>query len=322
MIIIVTGAAGFIGYHTSLTLLQQGHTVIGIDNLNAYYDIALKKARLAQLTVFPEFTFYQQDIADAPAMERIASKHKNVTHVVHLAAQAGVRYSIDHPFSYVHSNLTGHMVILELCRHLPKLAHLVYASSSSVYGNHNTVPFSTDAVVNTPRSLYAATKQCNEVLTYSYSYLYQIPATGLRFFTVYGPWGRPDMAVYSFTKAIINQTPIALFNHGKMKRDFTYIDDIVSGIIAALGHPPTVSPAHTVYNLGHHRPVELEAFVDTLERFIGKKAIREYHPMHAGDMIETCADITPAVQLLGFSPKTTLDQGLSNFVTWYKQYHL
>lgn len=322
MIILVTGAAGFIGSHTSLALLKQGHTVIGVDNLNSYYDTTLKQDRLAQLTPFPNFIFYHQDIAEAEGINHIARQHPDITHIVHLAAQAGVRYSVDHPFTYVHSNLVGHMVILEMCRHLPQLQHLVYASSSSVYGNNNTVPFATDAVANTPRSLYAATKQCNEVLTYSYSYLYTIPATGLRFFTVYGPWGRPDMAVYSFTKAIINGTPIQLFNHGNMRRDFTYIDDIVAGILSALVRPPSISPPHTIYNLGHHQPIALEAFVDTLESIIGKKAIREYHPMHPGDMIETYADIQSAHADLGFTPTTSIKTGLTAFVSWYKQYHV
>jgi len=322
MVIIVTGAAGFIGFHVSLALLKQGHTIIGIDNLNAYYDVKLKQDRLASLTSFSDFIFYHQDISDSKEIEIIARTHPETTQVVHLAAQAGVRYSVEHPFAYLQSNLVGHMVILEMCRHLPNIKHLVYASSSSVYGNNNNVPFSTDAIVNTPRSLYAATKQCNEVLTYSYSYLYHIPATGLRFFTVYGPWGRPDMAVYSFTKAIVNGTPIHLFNHGAMQRDFTYIDDIVSGIIQALNHPPLTSPPHTVYNLGNHKPVSLETFVDTLETIIGKKAIREYHPMHPGDMIETYADITDTQTHLRFFPSTPLKTGLGVFFNWYKHYHL
>jgi UDP-glucuronate 4-epimerase len=321
MIILVTGAAGFIGYHTSLTLLRQGHTVIGIDNLNDYYSVTLKKYRLKELKIFPNFIFYKKDISNHRDMLAIAKNHSDISHIVHLAAQAGVRYSVDHPLTYVQSNLVGHMMILEMCRNLPQLQHLVYASSSSVYGNNNVIPFSTNDIVNAPRSLYAATKQCNEVLTYSYSYLYHIHATALRFFTVYGPAGRPDMAVYSFTKSIFENKPIQLFNNGNMKRDFTYVDDIVSGIIASLNHRPATTPPHAIYNLGHHQPVELATFVALLEAAIGKKAILEYKPMHPGDMEATCADITSTTENLGFIPKTSLAEGLKHFVAWYKNYY-
>jgi UDP-glucuronate 4-epimerase len=321
MVIILTGAAGFIGYHTALALLRQGHSVIGVDNFTPYYSLDLKKSRLKELKAFPNFIFYKQDISEHKTILALAKKHPQVTHIIHLAAQAGVRYSIDHPLSYVQSNLVGHMMMLELCRLLPKLEHFVYASSSSVYGNNNITPFSTTAIVNAPRSLYAATKQCNEVLTYSYSYLYNIPATGLRFFTVYGPSGRPDMAVYSFTKSIFEDKPIKVFNHGKMKRDFTYIDDIVAGILSSLTHPTSSIPPHTVYNLGNNKPVELSEFISLLEKAIGKKAHLEYHPMQVGDMEETCADITNSSQDLGFKPKTSLAEGLQNFVGWYKNYY-
>lgn len=321
MIILLTGAAGFIGSHTARALLEQGHTVIGVDNVNDYYDVSLKKNNLKSLRTFPHFIFYKKDISSQREIMKIAKKHSDITHVIHLAAQAGVRYSIDHPFSYVQSNLVGHMMILEMCRSLSHLKQLVYASSSSVYGNNNAVPFSTSAVVNAPRSLYAATKQCNEVLTYSYSYLYNIPATGLRFFTVYGPCGRPDMAVYSFTKAIIEGKPIKVFNHGNMKRDFTYVGDIVAGILASIHHIPQTTVPHKVYNLGNHQPVELSEFISLLEKIIGKKATLEYHPMHPGDMQETCADISDSTHDLGFLPRTPLAEGLPNFVAWYKNYY-
>lgn len=322
--ILLTGAAGFIGFHTARALLAQGHAVIGVDALNDYYDVSLKKARLDQLQKQQGFTFYHANIADRGAMADIAARHAGIDTIIHLAAQAGVRYSLENPFAYAESNLMGQMVMLETARHLKDLKHLVYASSSSVYGNTTPPPFAVDARADQPVSLYAATKRAGEMLAYSYADLYGIPATGLRFFTVYGPWGRPDMAYFSFTKAILAGQPIKVFNNGDLRRDFTYIDDIVDGILASAGKPPEKSGSHAphrVLNLGNHRPVMLGDFITTLENALGKKAIRENAPMAAGDVYETCADITLSQKLLGFEPKTTLDAGIPRFVDWYRSYY-
>ncbi len=322
--ILLTGAAGFIGFHTARALLAQGHAVIGVDALNDYYDVSLKKARLDQLQKQQGFTFYHANIADRGAMADIAASHAGIDTIIHLAAQAGVRYSLENPFAYAESNLMGQMVMLETARHLKNLKHFVYASSSSVYGNTTPPPFAVDARADQPVSLYAATKRTGEMLTYSYSDLYGIPATGLRFFTVYGPWGRPDMAYFSFTKAILAGQPIKVFNNGDLRRDFTYIDDIVDGILASAGKPPEKSGSqapHSVLNLGNHRPVMLGDFITTLENALGKKAVRENAPMAAGDVYETCADITLSQKLLGFEPKTTLDAGIPRFVDWYRGYY-
>ncbi|MBL4908347.1 MAG: NAD-dependent epimerase/dehydratase family protein, partial [Sneathiella sp.] len=280
MTVLVTGAAGFIGMHVSKTLLEAGEEVVGIDNLNSYYDVTLKHKRLAQLTSFENFTFLELDIADTEKLTVSLGRFQNITKVVHLAAQAGVRYSISHPFDYARSNLSGFLSILEYCRNLEKLEHLVYASSSSVYGGNKELPYSVDQSVDKPISLYAATKKSNELMAHSYSHLYRIPTTGLRFFTVYGPWGRPDMAYWLFSDAMLKGTPIKIFNNGDMKRDFTYIDDIVSGIIKVLEAAPisenTETPPYRVYNIGNHRSEPLMGLVSILEKSLGVKAELEF----------------------------------------------
>jgi len=323
MTVLVTGSAGFIGYHVCEALLGRGARVLGVDDLNAYYDPALKRARLARLAGRPGFTFAEADIADPDAMTALVGGAPTITKVVHLAAQAGVRYSIERPFAYLHSNLAGHLVILELCRHaLPRLEHLVYASSSSVYGGNTKIPFAETDPVNLPVSLYAATKRADELISHTYSHLYGIPATGLRFFTVYGPWGRPDMAYYSFTDAIARGRPITLYNHGEMARDFTYVDDAVAGVLAALDRPPVSDGGarHRIYNLGNNEPVTLRHFVRVLEQALNRAALIELAPLPQGDMLRTYADIEASRRDLGFSPTTSLDDGLQRFVAWYKLY--
>ncbi len=324
MAVLVTGAAGFIGSHVSHALLARGEQVVGIDNLNDYYDPALKRARLERLEAKSGFAFEHADIADLDAITELARRHRDtVTGVVHLAAQAGVRHSLTKPFDYVQANLQGHMVMLEVCRHeLPQLAHLVYASSSSVYGGNTKIPFSVEDPVDQPVSLYAATKRADELMSHCYSHLYRMPATGLRFFTVYGPWGRPDMAAYLFADAIIHGRPITLNNHGEMERDFTYIDDIVDGVIAALDRPPQGDGApHAIYNLGNHRPVTLRHFVRTLEDALGVEAQIELAPLPPGDVVRTYADIEVSQRDLGFEPKVPIEEGLPRFVAWYRAYH-
>ena len=331
MTVLVTGAAGFIGYHVSRALLARGEAVLGVDNLTPYYDPALKRARLARLEADPDFRFAELDIADREAMTALAREHgAAITGVVHLAAQAGVRHSLTKPFDYVRSNLDGHMVVLEVCRHeLPVLGHLVYASSSSVYGGNTKVPFSVEDRVDDPVSLYAATKRADELMSHCYSHLYGLPATGLRFFTVYGPWGRPDMAAYLFAEAITRGRPITLFNHGRMRRDFTYIDDITAGVLAALDRPPPAraggdddgAPPHRVYNLGNNRPVELRDFVAALEAALGQQAAIELAPMQPGDVPATWADIEASRRDLGYQPTTPIEEGLARFVEWYRSYH-
>jgi len=326
--ILLTGAAGFIGFHVAKKLLSRGMAVIGVDSLNDYYDPSLKKARIAQIKDHKAFTFIQADIADAKAIGQIVSGNPGITAIVHLAAQAGVRYSLENPHAYAQSNLAGQLVMLEAARNLKKLEHFVYASSSSVYGNATQAPFPETARTNQPVSLYAATKRAGELMTHSYCELYKFPATGLRFFTVYGPWGRPDMAYFSFTKAILEDKPIKVFNNGDLRRDFTYIDDIVYGVVQAIDKPPTEKSRyrigdakHRIFNLGNHRPVMLGDFIATIEKSLGKKATRENAPMAAGDVYETCADITAARDVLGFEPQTTLDAGIPKFVDWYKAYY-
>lgn len=326
MAILLTGVAGFIGAHVAAALLRRGERVIGVDNLNAYYDPALKRARLRQLEGREGFVFELLDIADEAGMNALAKRHAGeITAVVHLAAQAGVRWSLTHPFDYVRANLVGHMVILELCRHhLPQLRHLVYASSSSVYGANTRMPFSVEDRVDHPVSLYAATKRADELLSEAYARLYGIPQTGLRFFTVYGPWGRPDMALYIFTDAIVAGRPVTLFNHGKMRRDFTYVDDIVDGVLAAVDRVPRAGPGmppHRIYNLGNHRPVELEHLVRVLEEAIGRKAEVRLEPLQPGDVVETFADIEASRRDLGFEPKTPIEEGVRRFVEWHRSYH-
>lgn len=330
MPILVTGAAGFIGHHVSKRLLDRGEQVIGIDNLNDYYSVELKRARLTELQrSHNSFSFVQVDFADTTALAE-ALKPFEIDRVIHLGAQAGVRYSITNPHAYVTSNLVGHLNILEYCRHQEGMKHLVYASSSSVYGSNTKLPFSVDDRVDLPISLYAATKKSDELMSEVYSHLYRLPQTGLRFFTVYGPWGRPDMALWLFTDAILKGEPIKVFNHGDMMRDFTYVDDIVTGIVACLDNPPpddgqqkaggSVNP-HRVYNIGNHRSEPLLRMIEVLEQALGKKAERELLPMQPGDVRETYADITAIQSDLGFEPTTPIDVGIPKFVEWFRKYH-
>ncbi len=324
MSVLVTGAAGFIGYHVAEALLARGEAVVGVDNLNPYYDVGLKEARLARLEAKSGFAFLRCDIADPEALEAALAPHRAIRRVVHLAAQAGVRYSLSHPFAYLSSNLTGHLVMLELCRRLPDFEHLVYASSSSVYGGNRKLPFAVEDRVDQPISLYAATKKADELMSHSYSHLYRMPQTGLRYFTVYGPWGRPDMALYIFTRALLAGEPITLFNHGDMNRDFTYVDDVVAGTLAALDRPPAgdnAAPPHRLYNLGNHRSEPLLRLVEVLERATGIEATKQLEPMQPGDVKDTYADIAGAQADLGFAPTITIDEGVPRFVDWYRSYH-
>ena len=324
--ILVTGAAGFVGFYLSQQLLTNGETVIGIDNLNDYYDVSLKQARLEQLFNHKNFQFFQIDLANRSKVDELFANSKPDV-VVHLAAQAGVRYSITHPHAYVDSNLVGFTNILEGCRHA-EVQHFVYASSSSVYGANTKIPFAVGDRVDHPVSLYAATKKANELMAYTYSHLYQIPTTGLRFFTVYGPWGRPDMAYFSFTKSILSGKPIKVFNYGKMRRDFTYIDDIVEGIVKVTNKIPQSnltaekkSAPYKIYNIGNNQPVNLVDFIESLEKHLGVKAQKELLPMQPGDVPETYADIDDLMKDTGFKPKTSLDVGLKHFVDWYRSYY-
>jgi len=333
MRVLVTGVAGFIGSHLAHRLLARGDTVIGVDNLNDYYDPTLKHARLARLTVQAGFEFHEQDIADRAGMETLFAK-AGAQRVVNLAAQAGVRYSLTHPHAYVDANLVGFMNILEGCRH-NRVEHLVYASSSSVYGLNTTMPFSVHHNVDHPVSLYAATKKANELMAHTYSHLYRLPTTGLRFFTVYGPWGRPDMALFLFTKAILAGKPIQVFNEGRMQRDFTFIDDIVEGVLRTLDHvakpnpawnsaepDPGTSPApYRIYNIGNNNPVELTRFIAAIETALGRKAIRELLPMQPGDVPATSADVADLQADVGFSPSTSIETGIARFIDWYKEYY-
>jgi len=326
MSVLVTGAAGFIGFHVSQALLARGDAVVGVDNLNPYYDVALKRARLAELAPLAGFTFHEADISDRAAIAAIVGRHPEIDRVVHLAAQAGVRHSLENPYAYIEANVMGQVVMLEAVRRLPRVASFVYASSSSVYGGNTKQPSSIDDRVDTPVSLYAATKRADELITHAYCHLYGIPATGLRFFTVYGPWGRPDMAAYLFADAITNGRPIRVFNHGQMARDFTYIDDIVVGTLAALDRPPTIDAGTggakcRVYNLGNHRPEKLLDFIAVLETALGRKAEKELLPMEPGDVASSFADIEASRRDLGYEPKTPIAIGLPRFVAWYRSYH-
>jgi UDP-glucuronate 4-epimerase len=323
MAILVTGAAGFIGSHVAGRLLSRGDTVIGVDNLNAYYDVRLKEARLARLTGHPRFSFHRVDIADREGFNAALAPHAgDITAAIHLAAQAGVRHSIDHPFDYISANILGHLVVLEWCRHRPGFGHLVYASSSSVYGGNTKLPFSVEDRVDQPISLYAATKKADELMSHTYSHLYRIPQTGLRFFTVYGPWGRPDMALFKFCRAILDNQPITIFNDGHMRRDFTFIDDIVEGIVAVADRQPAGPgvPAK-VYNIGNHRSEPLVRFISVIEEALGIKAEIIYEAMQAGDVKETFADIQPLTDDFGFHPKTSIDEGIPKFVRWYRDFY-
>jgi UDP-glucuronate 4-epimerase len=323
MTVLVTGAAGFIGYHCATKLAERGETVIGIDSLSDYYDVRLKQARLADLAPRKNFTFKEMSIADRGEMVELARAFPRIDRILHLAAQPGVRYSLINPHAYVEANVLGHLNILEMARHQAGFKHLVYASSSSVYGGNTKLPFAIEDPVDQPVSLYAATKKSDELMSHCYSHLYRVPATGLRFFTVYGPWGRPDMAAWLFTEAIFNGEPIQVFNHGDMKRDFTYIDDIVTGVLAALDHPaPSVqgAPPHRVYNIGNHRAEPLLRFIEVIEKAVGKKAKIDLKPMQPGDVKETYADVTAIQRDLGFAPDTPIDVGIPRFVDWFKGY--
>jgi UDP-glucuronate 4-epimerase len=321
--ILVTGAAGFIGFHVARRLLAEGRTVVGLDNLNAYYDPALKQARLDILRGQGGFTFERIDLADRASIAALFAQHR-FSRVIHLAAQAGVRYSIDHPHAYADANLKGFLNVLEGCRH-HGCGHLIYASSSSVYGANTKLPFSVADRADHPVSLYAATKKANELMAHSYSHLYRIPTTGLRFFTVYGPWGRPDMAIFLFTKAILAGTPIKLFNHGKMQRDFTYVDDVTRGILRLIDHVPESgevggAPAR-IYNIGNNRPEDLMHVVAVLEQALGREAIREMLPMQPGDVLATYADIDDLMRDVDFRPQTSIENGIADFVAWYRDHY-
>lgn len=320
---LVTGSAGFIGFHLAMHLLHKGCTVIGFDNLNDYYEPALKQARLSILLKFNHlFTFVEGDLSDKAALDSLFAQH-HPDIVVNLAAQAGVRYSIDNPYAYLQSNLVGFFNILEACRHFP-VKHLVYASSSSVYGMNSKIPFSTDDMVDSPVSLYAATKKSNELLAHSYTHLYGIPSTGLRFFTVYGPYGRPDMAYFSFTRKILAGETIKVFNKGDMYRDFTYVDDIVEALQRILCNPPLPNAnndRYKIYNIGNNSPEKLMTFIETLEEALGKKARIEFAPMQAGDVYQTYADITELMDDFDFKPSTPLAVGLGKFVQWYRAFY-
>jgi UDP-glucuronate 4-epimerase len=333
MAVLVTGAAGFIGMHTSLRLLADGKEVIGLDNLNDYYSPALKQARLAKLQAHENFSFRKMDVADRAGMKALF-ENERFESVVHLAAQAGVRHSLENPHAYIDSNITGFTNILEGCRHA-KIAHLVYASSSSVYGGNTQLPLSEHHLVDHPISLYAVTKKANELMAHSYSHLFRLPTTGLRFFTVYGPWGRPDMALFLFTDAILNNRPIHLFNEGRMRRDFTYVDDIVESLVRVLAQPPKANGAYDaanpdpptswapyrIYNIGNSDPVDLGEFVSAIEEATGRKAVKELWPMQPGDVPETFADTADLEALTGFRPATPIKVGVGRFVHWYRSYH-
>ena len=333
MKVLVTGVAGFIGFNLTSRLLKDGHEVYGIDNLNDYYDVNLKKTRLSIIEKEAKFKFILGDLANREKIKNLFESYQ-FDYVINLAAQAGVRYSIENPASYIDSNLVGFGNILEGCRH-SGVKHLVYASSSSVYGLNTNMPFSVRHNVDHPISLYAASKKANELMAHTYSYLYKLPTTGLRFFTVYGPWGRPDMALFLFTKAILNNEPIKVFNNGDMQRDFTYIDDIVEGVVRVMNNIPKADPGWTsdtpnpstscvpykLYNIGNNQPVALMAFVEAIEKAIGKKAVKEYLPLQAGDVPATYADVNDLIKDTGFKPSTPIVEGINNFVKWYKEYY-
>jgi UDP-glucuronate 4-epimerase len=333
MSLLVTGCAGFIGMHATARLLAAGQPVVGLDNLNDYYDVGLKRRRLARLEQHPEFRFLQLDLADRAAVAALFAGQR-FDRVLHLAAQAGVRYSLEHPHAYIDSNIVATLNLLEGCRHAP-VRHLVFASSSSVYGLNTRLPFSVHDNVDHPVSLYAATKKANELMAHAYAHLYGIPTTGLRFFTVYGPWGRPDMALFRFTEAILSGQPIDIYNEGRMQRDFTYIDDIVEGVVRVLDKVPGPDPdwrgdapdpgsspaPYRIYNIGHNRPVALLDLVDTLERALRRRARRNYLPMQPGDVAATCADIGDLEQAVGFRPRMPLEEGVGRFVAWYRAYY-
>jgi UDP-glucuronate 4-epimerase len=323
--ILVTGAAGFIGFHVARLLLAEGRDVVGLDSLNSYYDPALKQSRLDVLRQDPRFLFAQIDLADRSSMGQLFAKHRFAV-VIHLAAQAGVRHSIDHPHAYADANLEGFVNVLEGCRH-HDCRHLVYASSSSVYGANAKLPFSVGDRTDRPISLYAATKKANELMAHSYSHLYRLPTTGLRFFTVYGPWGRPDMAIFMFAKAIIEGTPIKLFNYGRMRRDFTYVDDVARVVVKLIDRVPRAREGEgadtpsRIYNVGNNRPEDLMHVVAVLEKELERKAVKQMLPMQPGDVMETFADIDDLTRDVGFRPRTSIEDGISGFVAWYREYY-
>jgi len=313
--ILITGAAGFIGFNTAQKLLQRGDRIIGIDNLNDYYDVNLKLSRLSILKKFPNFVFHKIDISDKSALDA-AVENEKIDKILNLAAQAGVRYSLINPYSYEKTNLNGFLNVIELARHR-KISNFVFASSSSVYGKNKKLPYSEEDRVDNPISMYAATKKADELIAHAYAHLFSLPSTGLRFFTVYGPWGRPDMALFKFTDAIVKNKPIDIYNYGKMKRDFTYIDDIVRGTIAALDN----AFDYEIINLGNNKPVDLLYFVECIEKSLGMKAKRNLAPLQPGDVVSTYADISKAQRLLGFQPKMSIEKGIDNFIAWYKEYY-
>jgi UDP-glucuronate 4-epimerase len=331
--VLVTGAAGFIGFHLCRRLLDKGYTVVGIDNMNPYYDVHLKESRLVQLKAHDRFTFEKLDIADLKSLQTLFSR-ESFEVVVNLAAQAGVRYSLENPHAYVEANVVGFVNLLECCRH-HQIKHFVFASSSSVYGANTKMPFSVHHNVDHPVSLYAASKKSNELMAHTYSHLFDLACTGLRFFTVYGPWGRPDMALFLFADAIFKDKPIKVFNHGKMLRDFTYIDDIVEGVVRVMWQMPEANPSwssdapdpgtsyvrYKIYNIGNNQPVELTTFIETIENVIGKKAQKNFMGLQAGDVPATYADIDDLIQDVGFKPSTPLETGIRNFIAWYRDYY-
>ncbi|GBR44645.1 SDR family NAD(P)-dependent oxidoreductase [Neokomagataea thailandica] len=319
MKVLVTGVAGFIGSHVAKALLDRGDEVVGVDSLNAYYAPALKQGRLAWLTERAGFLFVQADIAHREAMDAVVKNHPDISHVVHLAAQAGVRYSLVDPYSYVHSNIMGHVVLLEACRQLDGLEHFVYASSSSVYGRNRSLPFAETDAVDAPGSLYAVTKRSGELTASAYAFLHGIPQTGLRFFTVYGPWGRPDMAYYGFADAIMSGKPVTLYEGQDLSRDFTYIDDIVEGVLVIMGYPPVAGDAR-ILNLGGDRPQKVTRLIELLERHLGRKAVIERLPRPSADMEKTWASLRDVQELCGWEPKVSLEQGVEAFADWYREY--
>ena len=324
MTVLITGVAGFIGMHVARALLERGEKVLGIDNLNDYYDVGLKQARLAELEPMSGFRFVHADIADEDGMMAAVAGIDDLDRIIHLAAQAGVRYSLENPSAYVRANLIGQFNILEMARRLDRLEHLVYASSSSVYGGNSKQPFSVEDRVDQPISLYAATKRSDELMGYAYSHMFGVRASGLRFFSAYGPWGRPDMSAYIFTSKILAGEPIPVFNYGEMSRDFTYVDDIVNGVVAALDRPPMANEEkvpHALYNLGNHKAEPLVRFIGLIEQALGKSAEFDYKPMQPGDVRATYADIEESRRYLGYEPRTSIDEGIPKFVKWYREYH-
>jgi UDP-glucuronate 4-epimerase len=324
MTVLVTGAAGFIGYHVAAALLARGESVLGLDSLNAYYDVKLKETRLERLRAARNFAFVRADVADADALAAAFAAHPAIDRVVHLAAQAGVRHSLKEPMAYVRSNVGGQVALLETVRRQPKLRHFVYASSSSVYGGNAKLPFSVHDRTDSPLSLYAASKKEQELIAHAYAHIWRVPATGLRFFTVYGPWGRPDMAAYIFARRIVAGEPIPVFNNGDMRRDFTFIDDIVAGVLAALDRPPADDGRHPparLYNLGNSRSEPLTRYIDLIEKALGRKAAMEMLPLQPGDVTDTYADIEDSRRDLGFEPRVTIEEGIPRFVAWFRDYH-